>query len=192
MAEPIISFIPENDEEFRKALEKMGESISDFRTPFELIGNHFYKGNRKIFALKSGGLYPPLGGFNNIEKVKYRGEMMTRHKRATLIKSEQVGFVYPVLRGATKRLEGSLVSKSGSGTVYFAGRKTLVMGTSVEYAKYHQSDQPRKTLPQRKVVFIDGGPAEGAKDAAISGRVQAWTNIIEDYVAQVITGDAGA
>ncbi|RLA59237.1 MAG: hypothetical protein DRQ89_14340 [Epsilonproteobacteria bacterium] len=192
MAEPIISFIPENDKEFKAALEKMGESISDFRIPFQVIGNHWYKGNRKIFALKSGGLYPPLGGFNNIEKVKYRGAVMTKNKRAELIKAEQVGFVFPILRGATKRLEGSLVSKNGAGAVFFAGRKTMVMGTDIDYAKYHQSDRPRKTLPQRKVIFIDGGPAEIAKDAVVSGRIQAWTKIIEDYVAQVITGDASA
>ena len=40
MAEPIISFIPENDIEFAAALKKLGESVSDFRIPFQLIGNH--------------------------------------------------------------------------------------------------------------------------------------------------------
>ena len=192
MADPLISFIPENDEAFRAALKKLGQSVGNFRIPFELIGNHWYKGNRKIFALKSGGLYPPLGGFNNIEKVTYRGVEMTKNKRAELIKSEQVGFVFPLLRGATKRLENSLTKKSASGAVFFAGRQSLIMGTSVSYAIYHQSDKSRSKLPQRKVIFIDGGPAEISKDAIISGRIEAWKKIIEDYVAQVITGDASA
>lgn len=193
MAEPIISFIPENDKEFARALEKLGESVNDFRIPFQLIGNHWYKGNRKIFNLKSGGLYPPLGGFNHSEKVQFRGKEISRRERAEILKRESAGFIFPILRGKTQRLEKSLTSKTSSGAVFFAGRQTMVMGTSVDYAKFHQSDQqPRKVLPQRKVVFIDGGPAEIAKDAIISGRIEAWVNIVEDYVAQVITGDATA
>ena len=115
---------------------------------------------------------------------------MTKRERAEMIKEEQLGFVFPLLRGATKDLEKSLISKNGSGAVFFAGRQTMVMGTEVEHAKFHQSDKVRKVLPQRKVVFIDGGPAEIAKDAVISGRIQAWVKIMEDYVAQVISGDA--
>ena len=131
MADPIISFIPENDKEFQAALKKLGESVDDFRIPFQLIGNHWYKGNRKIFALKSGGLYPPLGGFNYSEKVTYRGVSMSKKERAEIIKSEQVGFVYPILRGKTKRLEKSLTSKTGAGAVFFAGRNTMIMGTDI-------------------------------------------------------------
>ena len=48
MAEPIISFITENDEAFAKVLNDAGEKISDFRIPYGLIANDFYKSNRKI------------------------------------------------------------------------------------------------------------------------------------------------
>lgn len=189
MAEPIISFIPENDEAFRKALEKLGEQVDDFRIPFQLIGNHWYKGNRKIFALKSAGLYPDLGGLNPNDKVKLKGREVTKRVAAKFMKQREVGFVYPLLKRSGK-LEKSLVSKGGTGAVFFAGRKTMLMGTNVDYAKFHQSDGPRSVLPQRKVIFISGGPAEKAKDSVVSGRLEAWTNIITDYVNQVIGGSA--
>lgn len=189
MAEPIISFIPENDEAFRKALEKMGESVDDFRIPFQLIGNHWYRGNRKIFALKSSGLYDDFGGRNPDEKIMVRGRMVSRRVAAKFYKKREVGFIYPILK-RKGNLEKSLTSKNDKNAVFFAGRNTMVMGTNVDYAQFHQTGT--KKMPQRKVIFIDGGPAEKSRDAAVNGRLEVWTNIIEDYVAQVITGDADA
>ena len=189
MAEPIISFIPQNDKEFAAALEKLGEQVDDFRIPFQLIGNHWYRGNKKIFALKSAGLYPDFGGMSPNDKVRVKGRLVTKRVAAKFQKQREVGFIYPMLK-RHGGLEASLISKSGAGAVFFSGRQTMIMGTDVEYAKYHQSDRPRKVLPQRKVIFIDGGPAEVAKDAVISGRLETWTNIITDYVNQVLTGSS--
>ena len=188
-AEPIISFITENDEEFKKFLSDASEHISDFRIPFGLIANHWYRGNKKLFTLKSEGLYPPLGGFNYTAKTRFRGANVTRRYKAETLKKEEVGFAYPLLKRRGD-LEKSLISKNSKGAEYFVGRQSMVLGTSIEYAKYHQSDKPRKKIPQRKMVFIDGGPAERAKDAIISGRIEAWTNIVADYVAQVLSRDA--
>ena len=183
MAEPIVSFIVENDEAFANGLKRLAATTSDFRIPFGLIGNHWYRGNKKIFALKSAGLYPGYGGFNYNEKVMYRGQLVTKRKKAEEEKKRKFGFIFPMLK-REGRLEKSLM-KGGSGAEYFVGRQELIMGTNVEYAKFHQSDQPRATLPQRKMIFIDGGPAEKAKDALISGRREAWLNIINDYIFQI-------
>jgi len=72
MAEEIIGFIQENDLAFKDFLDDTRKQISDFRIPFNLIGNHWYRGNRKLFALKSAGLYPGYGGFNPNEKVNFK------------------------------------------------------------------------------------------------------------------------
>ena len=189
MADPIISFIPQNDKEFKALLDKVGKQVSDFRVPFGLIANHFYRGNKKIFLLKGPGLYPVLGGFNPGDTVNFRGNTVTKQKKAETLKKEQVGFIYPLLKRRGD-IQKSLTSKNDKGAEFFVGRNTLIMGTKVPHAKFHQSDSPRKSLPQRKLVFIDGGPAETSKDALISGRAQAWANIIRDYVAQVISGSA--
>jgi len=188
VAEPIISFIPENDKAFARGLERMAKATGDFRIPFGLIGRHWYQGNKKIFALKSAGLYQDFGGMNPNEKVRVKGRLVTKRVAAKFKKQKEHGFVYPMLK-ATGALEASLSSRSGSGAVFFAGRKNLVMGTNISYAKYHQSDKlPRLKLPQRKVVFISGGPAEKAKDSRISGRREAWLNIINDHINQIVTG----
>ncbi|MCP3684539.1 MAG: hypothetical protein GY861_17880 [bacterium] len=171
MPDPIISFITENDKEFTTVLDNAAEKISDFRIPFGLIANHFYKGNKKIFSLKGPGLYEDLS---------------PNYKKA---KEKEVGFIYPILK-RKGRLERSLSGKNANEAEFFAGRQTLVMGTKVPYAIYHQSDKPRNKLPQRKMIFIDGGPAERSKDALVSGRIEAWTNIVNDYVAQVLSGSA--
>jgi len=185
----IISFIPENDLEFQKILKKIGKQISDFRIPFNLIGNHWYRGNRKIFSLKSEGLYPVYGGFNPTEKVPFLGQLTTKREKAEVLKSEEFGFIFPMMK-RTGVLEKSLSNRSSAFAVFFAGRSELVMGTDVPYAKFHQSDKlPRKILPQRKIIFIDGGPAEIAQDAFISGRAEAWNKIIVEYAAQVLTGE---
>ena len=190
MAEPIISFIPENDDAFRKALDDVRDKVQDFTIPFSLIANDFYRSNRKLFSLKSGGLYPPYGGFSPFETVFYRGTRTTKKDRAENEKLEKFGFIFPMLK-RTGKLETSLSGKSAPGAEFFVGRSQLIMGTKVDYAKYHQSDRPRTKLPQRKMIFIDGGPAERAKDASISGRRERWINILNDYVAQVVSGDAG-
>lgn len=170
--EPIISFIAENDEEIRKLFDDAKDKVSDLRIPFGLIANNWYQGNKKIFSLKGPGLYTDLSAGYKIQK-----------KRA-------VGFYYPILK-RTGALERSLISKNDSKAVSFVGRQELVLGTSVDYGIYHQSDEPRAKIPQRKFIFIDGGANEVAKDAIIAGRVENWTNIMSDYIRQVLSGDAG-
>jgi hypothetical protein len=178
----VISFIPENDVAFKRALEKLAKAVDDFRIPFGLIGRDWYKSNKIIFTLKSGGLYAPLGGFNPNQKDASGN---SKREKAEARKKKEVGFVFPLLVGKTGALKNSLLSPGGAGAEFFVGRQSLIMGTSVEYAKYHQSDAARSVLPQRKVIFIDGGPAEKSKGSKIAGRRERWLNIMEDYIGKV-------
>ena len=75
----------------------------------------------------------------------------------------------------------SILSKSATGAVYNVTKDSLVMGTEIPYAIYHQSDRVRRTLPQRKIVFISGGPADRSQDSNLSGRREAWLNIMDNY-----------
>lgn len=187
MGVQIISFIPENDEAFKRGLKRLADTVDDFRIPFGLIGRHWYRGNKKIFGLASRGLYPGFGGFNPTEKIQFLGKPTTRREAAEVTKSEEVGFIFPLLKRSGK-LEASLSSRSAKGAVFFAGKHDLLMGTSIPYAIFHQSDEDRFTLPQRKVIFISGGPAEKAKDSFVSGRREAWLNIMNDHINQILTG----
>jgi len=178
-AEIATSFLVDNDRAFKRGLDRLAKATDDFSTPFAEIAKHWYQGNKKLFKLKSGGLYAPYGGLNTNAEKQYAAEQQ---------KKKEVGFIFPMMK-RTGRLEKSLVSKNSSEGEHFVGRQTLVLGTKVPYTKYHQSDAPRSVMPQRKVIFIDGGPAETAKDAVISGRREAWLNIMNDHIIQLIGGE---
>jgi len=183
------SFIIENDKEFKKLLDEAGKKVSDFRIPFTSIKKDFYRSNRKIFTLKTKGLYDDFGGFSPDTKDQVRkGRLVTRRVAYKYDKQRAVGFVYPMLfrEGA---LAESMLNSRGRGAVNFVGRRELVLGTSIKHAVYHQSDETRSKIPQRKFLFIDGGEKEVARDAKIAGRRERWFNIVRDHVKQVVEGE---
>lgn len=180
----IRSYIVDNDEVFKRQLELLAKYTSDFRIPFYLIANDFYKSNRKLFTLASKGLYQDLAPAEGIDGNPTTTSDYKKRKQ------RQVGFVYPILF-KTGKLAASILDRNAPGADFFINEETLIMGTEVSYAKYHQSDEkPRTRIPQRKIVFIDGGPAEKARDADIAGRRERWGNIIIDHVLQLMTGEA--
>ena len=184
MADAFTSYIADNDRKFAEALAKLAEVTDDFRVPLALIGADFYRSERIIFQLKSAGLYqdlaPQAGKDGNPTTTSdYKEE-----------KLEQLGFIYPILKGETGRLSASLLSPNAPGSVYELGSKTLVIGTDIEYAIYHQSDRsPRTRVPQRKFIFISGGEEEVSADSRITGRIERWLNLIDDYIGQVTGAD---
>ncbi len=180
MAERFTSYIVENDEAFAQALDRLAATVTDFRIPFGLIAKDFYQGNKRMFSLKTEGRYPPLGGFNHNKTVKYGGLDVSKGELAEEKKKREVGFAYPLLV-REGRLASFLIDPSDPETVRIITSKSLTLGTSVPYAIYHQSDKPRKKIPQRKVIFIDGGPEDRG-----SGRREAWLNILNSYVLTAI------
>lgn len=182
---PFTSYYTDNDKKFAKALKKVGERLNDLTLPLNLIANDFYKSERAIFKLKSEGQYPPLGGLKPTRQLRYRGADMTAREVAELRKKEQVGFAYPLLK-RTGLLERSLVNRSDINAVNdILGKKTLVIGTLVEYGIYHQSDENRTKIPLRKFLFI--GP-EASKFATSEqmGRLERWRSILSDYLSKMI------
>jgi len=163
MAEVITSYIIENDKAFKQAIDRLAKATDDFRIPFGLIAKDFYRDNKKIFSLKGPGLYPDLS--EQYKKTKKR----------------QVGFIYPMLVKSGE-LAASLLKPNASGSVRTLRKDSIQLGTNTPYAKFHQSDAPRTKLPQRKVVFIDGGPLESSKGASTSGRRERWIAIIDTYI----------
>jgi hypothetical protein len=167
MVTPVTSYIVENDEDFKKALDRLAATTNDFRIPFGLIAKEFYQSNKKIFSLKSAGKYPDLS-------PKYK-----------IAKQREVGFVYPILL-KTGALAASLLKPNANGSVRTIRKQELLLGTRIPYAKFHQSDEPRTKIPLRKVVFIDGGPLETSSGASTSGRRESWLNIINDYILDTL------
>lgn len=161
-------FAIENEALFREQLERLGELTSDFRIPLSLIANDFYRSEKKIFSLKSAGRYPELAQSTIDQKEKLLGK----------------GNAWPILF-RTGRLARSLLDRSSAEAEFLLTKQDLIMGTAVPYAIYHQSDALRSRIPQRKVVFIDGGPLDEAKDGKY-GRRDRWQNIIFSHIQQLL------
>ena len=177
------SYIVDNDKTFSAALDKLAKVTDDFRIPLALIGADFYRSERIIFQLKSAGLFQDLAPATG----KNGNPTTTSNYKET--KRKKLGFIYPILVGKNRRLSASLLSPNAAGSVYRLGSKTLVIGTDIDYAVFHQSDEkPRRKIPQRKFLFISGGEDEVAKDSRITGRIERWVNLIDNYVKQVTEG----
>jgi|ETNmetMinimDraft_31_1059906.scaffolds.fasta_scaffold05739_4 phage gpG-like protein len=176
------SYIVDNDRRFADALAKMEKATDDFRIPLGQIGADFYRSERIIFQLKSEGLYQDLA------PAPGKNGNPTTTSNYKEKKIEKFGFAYPILK-RTGRLSASLLSPNAAGSVFQLGNKTLVIGTDIDYAIYHQSDlTPRSKIPKRKFIFISGGEDEVAKDSRITGRIERWLNIIENYTKQITEG----
>lgn len=161
-------FAIDNEAEFSRQLERLGELTSDFRIPLNLIANDFFRSQKKIFTLRSAGRYPELAQSTIDQKERLLGK----------------GNAWPILF-RTGRLAKSTLSRNHPESGFYIGTQELVLGTKVPYAIYHQSDAPRSRIPLRKVVFLDGGPFDEAKDGK-NGRRERWGNYIFDYIKKLL------
>lgn len=165
MAESFTSYAVDNDKRFRNALKNISEQVEDLRIPFGQILRDFYKSEQSIFKLKGPGQYPEIS-------TKYG-----------VIKKKKVGFEYPLLV-FSGRLAASLLGPSNPGSVAIITKLSLVFGTSVPYGIFHQSDAPRKKIPQRKFIFIGPEAPKFATNEQI-GRLQRWVGYLNDHVANI-------
>ena len=158
-----------NQLEIKHTLDRLGAVTNDFRIPFLLISSDFYRSQRKLFTLQSPGLYEDLS-------PKYKP-----------VKQKKSGFIYPILVGKTRKLSNSTLGHNNEYSVFRLDRNTLTIGSSVPYGKYHQSDEARTKIPQRKFIFIDGGSGDTSKDS-FNGRRERWINIVQTHINQIVLG----
>jgi phage gpG-like protein len=182
-----IKFNNSNQKIFFSALEKAVKQVDDLRFPLGEISRDFYKSQKAIFKLKSPGGYadlsekPVSGWWEKDEKL--REALQTGGYKAW--KKLKYGNAYPILR-ATGTLEKSITTPNSKGSINIIGRKNLIIGTSIKYGIYHDSDDSRKKIPQRKFVFIGPESREFGSKQEFGGRLVRWSNIIESYVEQVL------
>lgn len=184
--DPKFEWAIQNVEDFQRRLKRLSEVSNDFRIPFRLIASDFYRSQKQLFSLKSQGMYEDLSEKPFLafwEKPARYYEYGYKEYKA-----KHVGFIYPILVGKTRDLSESTLSKSHRYSIFNLDRQNLEMGSSVPYGKYHQSDRPRKKIPQRKFVFIDGGKGDKSRGSGINGRRDRWLNIIDEHYMQLLTG----
>lgn len=185
------SYKIQNDVAFNAALDKARAQVNDLRLVFRLIAADFYKSQRSIFKLKSAGQYPDFGGFHPFVRVSKNGPQ--RREAYKLRKFKKLGFDYPLLVGKTGALRDASSVKDAPGNITLIGKQSLVIGVSdaaIPYAKFHQSDRPRKILPLRKFLFI-GPEAPKFASSDQKGRLERWLNIISDNLPVLIQRQSG-
>jgi phage gpG-like protein len=181
MADPQItaSYVLENDRVFKQALKDASEIVSDLRVPFGLISRDFYRSERAIFKLKGPGQYPPFKNSIRTTAASPRNEKDLSKSPYQQRKLKKFGFDYPLLV-ATGRLAASITTPSAPGSINQITKLSFTVGTSISYGIFHQSDQARTKIPQRKFVFI-GPEAPRFANSDQQGRLQRWLGYIEDY-----------
>lgn len=157
-------------EKVTQAIENARREAKDLRIPFKLIAQDFYKSQKAIFGLKGPGQYP------DFKPGPYR-------KR----KIKKWGFDYPLLK-ASGALEKSVTNPSDPNADLFIGKAEIEIGSRItdKYGKYHQSDKPRKVLPQRKYLFI-GPEAKRFATSDHMGRPDRWVEIIQKHLEKEMT-----
>ena len=123
-----------DDTQMRRKMQMVRNVVEDISPALHTIARMFYQSRRTIFALKGPGQYKDL-------TPKY-----------SAFKVSKYGFNYPILK-ASGRLERSITQMGSSENVTIITKKDLIVGTSVPYAKYHNSRLPRKKMPFRPFVF---------------------------------------
>lgn len=175
-----MSYVLENDEKFKASLKLAAQASEDLRVPFSLILSDFYRSERAIFNLQGPGKYPDFGGLNPTQKYP-NGD--THRDRAIKQKYRRTGgLVYPLLVGATGKLSASLTNPGAQGAIGLVGKNYLVIGTSIDYGIYHQSDATRKKIPLRKFLFI--GPESNVANDSQKGRPTRWGKILSDHIVR--------
>jgi hypothetical protein len=163
----MLAFEIDPDQAFNKVVKDAIEKVGDLRPVLMTISRSWYKSNKAIFALKGPGKYVDL-------TEKYAEA-----------KAAKLGSAYPILRGFTRRLEGSITEAGSADAIaYVINKRTLVLGTRTPYAGYlHEGTSKMKARP---VLLL--GAEQVAPEAHQIARGR-WIASIEDFVREA-AGDA--
>lgn len=165
--EEMIKMNIENLNKFRATLKKASSKVEDLSFAMGEIARDFYKSEKAIFQLKSPGGYPDLA--DSTKKQKKR-----------------LGFpLYPILKRSGK-LEKSVTQPDAEGSYRKIGKNFVEIGSTIPYGIFHNSDLPRKKIPQRKFFFLGPESRQFGARSEFGGRPVRWRNIVEAYVDAVL------
>lgn len=168
MAFGFVSYTVENDKRLQAGLDRAAKATGDLSKPLTLIGKDFFRSRKAIFTLKGAGQYPDFKTEKS-RKQKFR----------------EVGFEYPLLErhGALKL---SVTDPKDKNAVFNVDESSGEFGTQLEYLLYHQSDEPRKKIPLRKILFIGPEAPRFAKGKQLSGFPDRALNTLNTYVLRTL------
>lgn len=161
MVETSGSYVISNDAQFARALRDAAKRVDNLSFAYKEISRDWRKSNKAQFSLQGSGQYPPLS-------PRYKQEKAKRYPRASILV-------------ATGRLRDSVTKASHKDHINLIKKSGLILGTKTPYGIYHQSDRPRRKIPQRKFLFI-GPEAPRSAPSPITGRLERWLKILDAEV----------
>jgi len=174
------SYSIENDLEFKQKIDEALKKGANLKIPFKLIAADFYKSEKAIFQMGSRGQYPDLSTkpFRAFWRNK-RGYAALYKGGYKEYKKVHYGFTYPILKAGGRLME-SVTNPSHKDAILKIASTYMIIGTSVPYARYHQTGT--KKMPMRKILFI--GPEAGAQRDA--GRLKRWVGYIDNHIKETL------
>jgi len=178
-----------NEAEFQRSIRDAIAITKDLSPAFKLIAKDFYRSEKAIFRLKSAGGYPDFQGkkIKDIRASK-KGSRWDNYTPYQKLKEQKYGYKkgYPLLK-LTGALEASVTNPDDGHAILEIGKTSLIIGTSIPYAVFHNSDKlPRTKIPMRKFLFI--APETRTADPQLNGRLARWRGILEMYVFRSLGG----
>jgi phage gpG-like protein len=197
-------FATVQDKTFNDAVRRAARQIGDLRPLFGEIRRSFYQANKAIFSLKGKGQYEDFSGPKIAQTWKSPGRPNQRTRNGSLtayqwakVQAKKKGIAsseindqgYPLLL-FSGRLRESLTNEQASEAISVITKTTLIMGTSVPYAGFHQSGTSK--MPMRPILFIDPATSQSGKiRGIISRRNEAWVRSIERFVSRALKSSRG-
>jgi len=120
-----------------RGIARFADGVTDYRPIWGVIEDDFYAEEKEQFRTEGeagGGRWQPLS-------EACAGWKAVHYPNTRILER-------------TGALEQSLTRASDSNAVKIERRKELILGTSVPYAIYHQSIEPRTRLPRRPVIQV--------------------------------------
>lgn len=147
---------------FKRSLREAAAQVDDLRIPLGEIALKFLESRKFIFDLTRTG----------------RGKYKDLKPATKALKRRIIGQAYPILffSGTLK----DSITKTGGENVTIVEKKSLEIGTTVNYAPYHQYGT--ETMPKREFLFWGPESPKFASQRAVQKQNRAMAVTLFDHI----------
>lgn len=170
---------------FEDRLRRLVRKADNLAPAFLTISKMFRQSRKSIWQLKSAGGYKDLSPQYKKWKTKTKrifhqdsywgtGRMMRNKARP-----------YPILK-LSGELEKSVTQKNHPNNVTIITKNSMALGTSMWYAKFHNSDKARGIMPLRKFIFWGPEAPRTMRNRTDETKnfAKRALNVIENYITR--------
>ena len=137
----------------------------DLTVPLTIIKDEWLKGNMVIESMKSA---PALWK-----------DLSPKYKRR---KESILGSAYPMMVFSGRLIASIAKPGTSESIAQIVGKQSLILGTKVPYAKYHQ--EGTATMPRRPIIVFGAEQifSSSYDGSATTERIKRWSEILESWI----------